>query len=250
MFGKVPSWVKRQIDPSEAKALSREIQRSGAKSAIEIGVASGFSSAVIYSALRNNTSSPKLYAFDLSPQCYYDKQRETGAAFGEICGEQSGYVLKTGVDASQIEMTERADFLFIDANHQNPWPSLDLISLSRFIQDGAIVALHDYEMVYHSWGRHASGVRDLYRAWRGEKYRYADSSNLAFLVFDRAVMWKTLPTALRTDWDTSVNPDSLRRFKHLIRKSAPLLARRRVLDAIYESAGSEAHFKPKPVPTS
>lgn len=240
----VPPWVKRQVNPAESKALANEIRRSKARSAIEIGVAAGYSSAVMYAALAQNTNEPKLYAFDFSERCYHDKSKRTGDAFYEIHGPQEGYVLKTGIESSSIETCENVDFIFVDANHQNPWPALDLISLARFVNDGTIIALHDFEMIYHSWGRHASGARDLYRAWRGDKYRYADSSNLAFLVFDRATMWASLPTVFETDWDTAVNHEYLKRFRAIVRETAPFFAGRRVRKAMRNGRGTEKNFKP------
>lgn len=88
----------------------REISRCGAASAIELGVASGYSSAVIFSARAKNTSNPELIAFDLATHCYYDKTHKTGDAFHEMLGKRPGYSLKTGIDASQIKYFGTVDF--------------------------------------------------------------------------------------------------------------------------------------------
>ena len=48
-------------------------------------------------------------------------------------------------------------FLFIDANHRHPWPTLDLLGALDYLAPGATVVLHDINLPvihpeYSDWG--------------------------------------------------------------------------------------------------
>jgi hypothetical protein len=106
------------------------------------------------------------------------------------------------------------DFLFIDACHQHPWPALDLLALSRFLKEGAVVALHDIQLIFKkkSWARRQDGPRDLYRSWRGQKWIADESRNLGFLRYDRSAMLESLPSCLSLDWNTPLDEATARQF--------------------------------------
>lgn len=243
-----PPWIRRQINKEEALALVRQVRSHGITTGIELGVASGYSSAVIFSAMAEKSKRPLLYGFDYSERFYDNKDYATGQAFGEMLGEHSGYKLATGLTSAELKLDavpHRVPFAFIDANHQNPWPVLDLLSLSRFLTPGALVALHDFEMVFHSWGRHASGARDLYRCWRGEKFRHDKSSNLGFLYFDSATMWRAIELCLETDWDTWLSPERADRFAQ-IASSISRREGRRVRDLLERNMRTHKFRTPLP----
>jgi hypothetical protein len=246
-----PAWIRRQINKDEAFALVREVRSRSITSGVELGVASGYSSAVIFSAMAEKTKRPLLYGFDYSERFYDNKDYGTGQAFREMLGEHSGYKLVTGLTSAELAadaLPHRVPFAFIDANHQNPWPVLDLLSLSRFLMPGALVALHDFEMVFHSWGRHASGARDLYRCWRGEKFRYEKSSNLGFIFFDSATMWHAIELCLETDWDTWISAERADRFATIASSICPLEGRK-VRDLLERNMRTHKFRSPLPEPT-
>jgi hypothetical protein len=108
-----------------------------------------------------------------------DKQRKTGETFYEIHGPQaSGFQLRTSVISADIDVPEKVDFLFIDANHRSPWPALDLLAASRFLAPRAIIALDDVNMPICTSCKDTNGPRDLYRAWFGKKWCYASEPNI------------------------------------------------------------------------
>ena len=107
-----PEWVSREIDNAELSILAYWIERTGAKTAAELGVASGFSAAAIYEAMKVNSSNPNVYSFDLSEDYYVDESRRTGAAFAEIHGSNDGFHLEVGKTSSCVADLPKLDFLF------------------------------------------------------------------------------------------------------------------------------------------
>jgi hypothetical protein len=209
-----PDWVKRQIGRRDAKAIAREVRRAGARTLVEVGVASGYSSAILYAAGRSTGAQPALYAFDLAKCLYYDASRRSGDAFYEILGDAPGYFLNVGLTSAEVSDLPPVDFLFIDACHQHPWPALDLLSLSRYLKEGAIVALHDLELIFqeYSWARQQDGPRDLYRSWIGKKWLGDRAPNVGFLYFEKRAMLESLVPCLSLDWNTIPNESCIRHF--------------------------------------
>jgi hypothetical protein len=86
--------------------------------------------------------------------------------------------------------------------------------LSRYLKEGAIVALHDLELIFQefSWAREMDGPRDLYRSWSGKKWLADRAPNVGFLYFEKSVMLDSLVPCLSLDWNTTPNKSCLRRF--------------------------------------
>jgi len=215
--------VSREIKKTEAQALAREIRKVGARAAIEIGIASGFSSSVIYAAMAEKADYPELFAYDFSEQCYFDKSRLTGQAFAEIHGSNDGYFLTTGVISADIERPHSPiDFAFIDADHRSPWAALDLMAIWPFLTPTARIALHDIEMPFITKWRDTNGARDLFRAWSGAKRRYDDSLNIGFLLnVDEDEAVASIVCALGMDWERLIKPDVLAKFDRCIDRYKP-----------------------------
>jgi hypothetical protein len=211
---RTPDWVQRAISRREARAISDEIGALGASRAIEIGVASGFSSVVIYAALAQNTSDPELYAFDRAESLYYDKSRKTGDAFYEMLGPQPGYRLDpTRTTASITGLPSNIDFAFIDAEHRHPWAALDVLSVCRFLSSDATIALHDLDMIFKNDWKYLNGPRDLYRVWQGDKYKPQECENLGFIRRgeDRMIV-ESVRACLLVDGDRRIAAKTARKF--------------------------------------
>lgn len=247
-----PAWVKNEIKAIEAETIASEIQTKECKSAIEVGVASGFSSVVIFAALSKSTATPLLYSFDLSRECYFDKEHMTGDALTEMIGSQRGYVLRTGLTSGDIDSSmvpEPVDFVFIDASHKTPWAALDLISTSRFLAPRATIAFHDVDMIFKkaTW-RNNNGSRDIYRCWIGEKYRYEGATNLGFVVYegDREALLLSIAASLLCDWDEAISENVVVKYSRMLEAEAPSSsAARLVLNAMLAKLNSARHFRPK-----
>jgi predicted O-methyltransferase YrrM len=246
-----PSWVKNEIQILEAEIIGSEIQARKCTAAIEVGVASGFSSAVIYAALSQNADDPKLFSFDLSRECYFDKERLTGDALREMIGDRNGYVLKTGLTTAEIEdamVSEQVQFAFIDASHKTPWAALDLLSVSRFLAPKSLIAFHDMDMIFKkSTRRNNNGSRDIFRCWIGNKYRYDGVTNLGFVVYegDREALLLSIGASLLCDWDEALPDHLVAKFSRLLdSESVSSAAARFVQSAMLSKINSARHFRP------
>lgn len=245
-FERKPAWVRREISRGEAAILARLIRSSRAERGAEVGVASGFSSAVLLAAMVANTPTPNLHAFDLATQCYFDRSRLTGAAVAEIHGDETGFHLTTGASTARIEDLPPLDFLFIDGSHATPWPAFDVLSLGRFLKPGGWIALDDVEMTFKPRWRLGgkNGARDLYRAWRGGKTRYAGATSLAILHDPTPeVIAESVLNSLVMDWDAAVPPQALRRFVALAAHYGPRVAER-LAEALRKHEKSHTAWRP------
>jgi hypothetical protein len=219
VIAKTPDWIKRQIRPKEARFLFEEVRRSGASRAIEIGVASGFSSAVIFAALRTNSWWPRLDALDLSERCYFDQHHGTGDAFHEIIGNKRGYALKLGAISADLALFgRRPGFAFIDGAHRSPWPAFDVIAVARFLKPGATIALHD---IGDRFTRRSKkfGARHVFDAWTGDRRIDPQTPNIGVLHLDSiGTALESSASALSRDWEAKPGPNVLTKYLRIVRK--------------------------------
>lgn len=148
-----PSWAEGAITQEDARFVHDLVLETRPASAVEIGVASGCSSAVLLQALDivgdAGAEEPLLYAFDIATHCYFDGNIPTGTAVKEETPDlASRYALTCGdaLDASRRLTGMSIEFAFIDGNHYHPWPAIDLIALLPVLAPGAWVALHDIRL--------------------------------------------------------------------------------------------------------
>lgn len=189
---------------------------------LEIGSASGFSAATFYSQLyANNQENATMQCFDLSETCYYDDNHQTGDAVWEIHGKDANIHFKYGVTSADIQNVDQLedgyDFLFIDANHRNPWAAFDLLSLSRFLKPNALIGIDDITMSYNSKFRDCNGARDIFRCWKGEKWRYKKSGNIGMLVYsDPNEMLSSVLSAISNDWEQKIDDQTLEKYLEIV----------------------------------
>lgn len=232
VYERKPEWIQREISRSEAILMSHFIRESGATVGAEVGVASGFSSAVLLAAMGGNTRTPALHSFDVSTSCYFDRSRMTGDAVNEIHGSTEGFHLTTGVTSADVTDLPPLDFIFVDGSHATPWPALDVLSLGRFLKPGGWIALDDVDLLFSKRWRIGgkNGPRDLLRAWRGPKVRYAGATSIAFLQNVSAeVIARSVANSLMVDWDVALSAEHQARFlqiaEHYGEKEAERIAR-------------------------
>src|SRR5205807_3468102 len=120
---------------------------------------------------------------DLSQRCLTDQTKPVGFEIPQIVpGLSSRIRVHSGKDARYVEQIARAgelQLVFIDADHQHPRPTLDLIRVSRFVSPGGWVIVHDIELASLGERMRAAGVavehgapagpQCLFEAWPGEK---------------------------------------------------------------------------------
>lgn len=125
----------------------------GYKIGVEVGVAAGEYSDVI---MRYNPQLEAMYGVDphLPYKGYKDFVRlgtfdslETKAR--ALLGGYDNYhfVKKFSVEASEDFKDGSLDFVYIDANHSEPWVSQDIAAWTPKVRKGGIVAGHDYARI-------------------------------------------------------------------------------------------------------
>ena len=165
-----PSWV---VGGSLSRAgtffLADALLASKAQVVVEIGTATGFSAAVLASVLewaaaRGGVKRDfSITTFDISERWNRDRSRRTGDAARELvpdlldrvtfCNPTTSADLHTHLEPSSVQ------FLYIDANHAHPWPTVDLLLALDVLRPGATVVLDDVNLPlvhpeYPDWGAH------------------------------------------------------------------------------------------------
>lgn len=154
---------------------------------VEIGTLSGFSAAVIADAVaqhqRPESESVLVDTIDLNERCLTDQTKPVGFEIPQLVPRLSSRIrVHAGQDARYVEQIARAgelQLVFIDADHQHPRPTLDLIRVSRFVRPGGWVVVHDIELASLAERMRAAGVavehgappgpQWLFEAWPFEK---------------------------------------------------------------------------------
>jgi predicted O-methyltransferase YrrM len=121
---------------------------------VEIGTLSGFSAAVMADAvaqhLRPESESVIVDTIDLNERCLTDPTKPVGFEIPQLVPHLSSRIhVHAGQDARHVEQIARAgelQLVFIDADHQHPRPTLDLIRVSRFVRPGGWVVVHDIDL--------------------------------------------------------------------------------------------------------
>jgi predicted O-methyltransferase YrrM len=166
---KKPGWVTGSLSHSDSKFLFCAALSAGVSEVIEIGTASGFSTAILCHALNFAreagviASDFQVISYDNSPNIYFDPSKPVGDAAREVLppGLLDHVVFRHPFYARNLQDFHGADtvgFLFIDANHNHPWPTLDLFAALDVLRPGATVLLHDinlpviHDAKFPSWG--------------------------------------------------------------------------------------------------
>ena len=166
-----PAWAAGALPRHDAQFLLDVIHANQPATVVEIGVASGVSSAVILSALDAlpDPAARTLRSCDIVPRCYFDSNYATGEAVASMYPTpRARWVLNTDLDTRRLSQTASPasiDLTFIDANHYHPWPLLDLLHLSVAATPWSWVVLHDINLPLVSPDFQAWGAKWLFEAW-------------------------------------------------------------------------------------
>jgi predicted O-methyltransferase YrrM len=154
---KRPEWVQGSLSDDDTAFLLEQALAHAGQRTIEIGTGSGFSTAVLCTALEARAAAGevdedwRVATFDMTPRIYIDDARRSGDAARELLPQA---LLKhvvfrspaTATDARESSVRDEVGFMFIDANHQHPWPTLDLLAVLDILRPGATVVLHDINL--------------------------------------------------------------------------------------------------------
>ncbi len=194
----VPDWAQGSVGLVDALFLYDMVACLRPGRIVEIGAASGASSAVLLHALHDAGSplegdaGPALVSIDLHRWCYFDRTRAVGSAVAEMAPALArGCLLHTNRTAldlgALVPGPDHAldhglfDMAFIDGDHRHPAPTVDLLALAPFLRPGGWAILHDIDLpaaadryerahgVKVPW--HHAGAQHLFDAWPWRKLR-------------------------------------------------------------------------------
>ncbi len=145
------------VGPANLCFLAAVASASGATRMMEIGTASGASSALLASiAASTLAEDPRksegvlLTTIDKKSRCLFDDSKPIGFMIRELATElESRIRIHTEQDsflARTIVPPRSLDLAFIDGNHQHPWPLLDVLNLLPLMVPGAWIILHDTDL--------------------------------------------------------------------------------------------------------
>ncbi len=217
-FFRPPTWATGHIGLEDAIFLDRMVVKYKPEIVIEVGVASGCSSALLLRSLSDVGQGGRLYSFDLAENCYFDVTKAVGAAVEELVPElMPEWELNTGCIASDAASQLRGrdvGFSFIDAYHRHPWPTFDVWALLPVLASGSWVALHDIALARVTECKDY-GPEILFAKWPGEKISSEGSGNIGAIRLpeskEKARQW--LVDILKENWETGVDPMMLDRLE-------------------------------------
>jgi len=219
---RIPSWASGNISPHDSRFLAGLANFANPRKVLEIGVASGWSSAVLLKAISGLGGERKVTGVDLSPTYYLDPSIQTGQAVEETVPElMPNYELLTGRLAfDAVREVGPIDFAFIDGHHMHPWATIDMLSVLPFIERGRWIAMHDLNLCTFERHRHMNrGPFYLFYMWPDQKLHSTQlPTMIGAVVVDRnpADYLPTLLEILYTPWEIDVDPADLSRLSALI----------------------------------
>ena len=176
-----PDWSRDHFGLHEIAFVWDFVEAIRPKNIVEIGTASGVSSAMLLHGLNKFcAASSTLHCFDIATHCYFDPSRALGAAIGQMAPglieRAHTYARTDAADAASLFRHGTIDLLLIDGEHANPAPTVDLISLIYALRPNAWVILHDVELEHididGEMGK-KSGAGRLFHAWPYTKVQLA-----------------------------------------------------------------------------
>lgn len=215
-FYQPPAWSSGHISLKDAIFLDDMVREIDPLEIIEIGVASGCSSAVLLRALDSLEGERRLHSFDIADCCYFAKDRAVGAAVDELAADYTRHWrLHTGggaTDAARLLAGHSIPLIFIDADHRHPYPTLDLLGVLPAVSENAWVILHDITLE-EKW--QVFGPKYLYAGWTGEKRTPYAGCNIGAIRLNgchRKTHYQC-ENILRMPWQTTVENTLLRSLR-------------------------------------
>jgi predicted O-methyltransferase YrrM len=233
-----PSWVRGGCSHGDVEFLLEMVMGTSPRLVLELGVASGTSSAALLFALDQLPTSETgrlLYSVDVRPECYFDVSRATGAAVADLYPQhRTVWQLNTDCDARRITSLlppGSVDLCFIDANHCHPWPTIDLLHVAPLVRQQGWIVLHDIELPRLHPQFQVHGPQWLFEAWPFNKiHGVGDSINIGAIQLPASLsdITETALALIARRWEHSPTPwdvDLPACFSAVSRALEPRLAR-------------------------
>ena len=152
-----PEWIRGSLSEDDARFLFQRALEADVDEAVEIGTASGFSTAILAHAFHFRATAGRgaaewrVRSYDILERLYYDENRLVGDATRELLSAELLAHVDFNAPATAADVVDRhapdsIGFLFVDANHRHPWPALDLLAVLPALRPGGLVLMHDINL--------------------------------------------------------------------------------------------------------
>lgn len=147
LFKKRPAWMGGYDGDYPSAAFIRGlISDYKPVNMLEVGTAAGWAAYYMLEEAHKYSDVAGLTSIDCADRVYYDREKETGAAFFETDRELAKFWdLRINILLADYVQScgEKFDFVFIDANHSHPWAALDLLCVLPYVTDDSVIVFHD-----------------------------------------------------------------------------------------------------------
>lgn len=145
------------VGPANLCFIAAVASAIGATRMLEIGTASGASSALLASIAAGTLAEQNLEpdgillsTIDKQSHCLFDGTKPIGFMIADLAPALAPHIaVHTGQDsfhARSIVQPGTLDLVFIDGNHQHPWPMIDVLNVLPLMRPGAWLILHDTDL--------------------------------------------------------------------------------------------------------
>ena len=157
------------VSQGDALFLCQMLDLSRPTKCFEVGVASGMSTTFLLKSLEQISANSELISVDVEEQYYADKTKPTGYVLkNTVPNPQCKFQLLTknwSADAEQLSADGKFDFVFIDALHVHPWPTIDTMMVLPFVKPETWIAHHDIALSAIAQFSNMTGPVNLFNAF-------------------------------------------------------------------------------------
>lgn len=164
-----------EMTESESAFLCGLLRQEKPKTILEVGVAAGATTAIMLQCLKDIGENFFMYSIDIAENYYRDESKKSGF-LGSVANETlrcGGWRLLTGHVTPYYKEILRGgiDFVMLDSAHAMPGEVLDFLGIFPYLNDEAMVCLHDISLNLRS-PMHCSNVASklLFHAIVADKY--------------------------------------------------------------------------------
>ena len=173
---RLPDNLKPEMSEFESAFLCGALKTFRPKKIVEVGVASGGTTAIILQTLEDIGAPYEMHSIDLSPNLWSNPNYPTGflATFAKenVFGTLNGtHTFHLGTILPQvIDEIGGVDFVILDTTHMLPGELLDFIAVLPYLTDEALVVLHDVSLHQFTNCEKADATGILFGAVTAEKF--------------------------------------------------------------------------------
>ncbi len=165
-----------QIEMSDMQSafLCGLIRQYKPKKMVEIGVASGGTTAVILNCIGMLELNTEVFSIDLATEFYRDNTKKTGylaEEYKSMLRKHTKHRLFSGKYAAECLETigKDIDFLILDTVHSLPGELLDFLACYPFLKKGAVIVLHDIALNHYKAGMEGIATEVLFQVAASQK---------------------------------------------------------------------------------